>query len=193
MAKEAITSKQIMTPEFRVGFPNIWFPDINGRYGLTMMFDKATFNAAPFQEILKEVIDQVQTSVYKGNPIPPAVRVNPVKDGDLPNTNGKIHFKGYYTINASSKFQPGLVDAQVQPIIDQKEFYPGCYARAKVHAYWYSANGNNGIAICLGNVQKTRDGQRMGGGKEATEDFDVYVDPNAAGTENTSAGNIMNL
>lgn len=194
MAKSTIVSKQILTSEFRVGYPNVWEPTEKGKYGLTMMFDKETFNAEPFKEIIKEVLDQVQTTVYKGKPVPPAVRKNPVKDGDIPNGNGNTPFEGYYAINASTNFQPGIVDANVQPIIDRSEFYAGCYARAKVHAYWYSVDGNNGIGICLGNIQKLRDGQKLGGGKAATEDFEVYKDPYSQdGATNPSSNDIMNL
>ena len=194
MAGKAITSKQILTPEFRVAFPNVWTPNEKGKYGLTMLFDKNNFNAAPFQEIIKEILDQVQTLYYKGQPVPAGVRKNPIKDGDVPNTNGNVFFEGYYAAGTTSNFQPGIVDAAVQPIINQGDFYAGCYARAKVHAYWYDVDGNKGIGLSIGNIQKTRDGERMGGGRPATDDFDA-IETSVASTDGTSQNidNIMDL
>lgn len=192
MAKNQIRSEVILTPEFRVGFPHIWEPTDNGKYGLAMLFDKETFDATPFKEIAKEVLSQVQAAVYKGQPIPNGVRKLPIKDGDEINKAGNKPYPGYYAINTTSRFQPGIVDAKVQPILDQSEFYAGCYARAKVHAYWYSVDGNSGVGICIGNVQKTRDGERFGGGRAATEDFDVYVDKSANSTSQ-NINDIMDL
>lgn len=194
MASKAITSKQILTPEFRVAFPNVFQPNDKGKYSITMLFDKNNFNAAPFQEIIKEVLEQVQTVVYKGQPIPQGVRRSPIKDGDVPNSENKIHFPGYYSANAGTMYQPGLVDANVQPIINQGEFYPGCYARAKVHAFWFDKDGNKGISFSLGNIQKTRDGERMGGGRAAADDFDVFTDTfNGADGTAQSIDNIMDI
>ena len=194
MASKSITSKVILTPEFRVAFPNIFQPNDKNKYGLTMLFDKQNFNAAPFQEIIKEVLEQVQTVVYKGQPIPPSVRRSPIKDGDVPNSENKIHFPGFYFAGTTTLYQPGIVDHALQPIINQGEFYPGCYARAKVHAYWYDVDGNKGIGFSIGNIQKTRDGERMGGGRAATEDFDVFIDT-VAGVDGTaqSIDNIMDI
>jgi len=194
MAGKAITSKQILTPEFRVAFPNVFQPNEKGKYGLTMLFDKNNFNAAPFQEIIKEILEQVQTVYYKGGPIPQGIRRSPIKDGDLPNSNGNVFFAGYYSAGTTSNFQPGVVDHNVQPIINQGEFYAGCYARAKVHAYWYDVDGNKGIGFSIGNIQKTRDGERMGGGRNAVDDFDAFTDT-FAGADGTaqSIDNIMDI
>ena len=78
-------------------------------------------------------------------------------------------------MNASSKNQPQIVDKQVQPILDQSEVYSGCYGRVSVNFYAFNSNGNKGIACGLGNIQKIRDGERLGGGPtSATEDFEAY-------------------
>lgn len=181
MAKKSITSEQVMTPVFRVAFPNVFKPNDKNKYGLVMLFEKTTFNPVVLQEIIKQVLGQVQAEVFKGQPVPNGVGKNPVKDGDEPNTNGNIPFPGYYYINASSNFAPGLVDAYMDPstgklkmITDEREFYPGCYARAKLHAYWYDVDGNKGVSLSIGNIQKVKDGEPMGGGRPATSDFDEF-------------------
>ena len=65
----------------------------------------------------------------------------------------------------------------MQPILDQSEVYSGCYGRISVNFYGFNSNGNRGIAAGLGNIQKLRDGESLGGRTSAEEDFDaVEVD-----------------
>ena len=70
-----------------------------------------------------------------------------------------------------------MVDKNVQPILDQSEVYSGCYGRISVNFYGFNSNGNRGIAAGLGNIQKLRDGESLGGRTNAEDDFDaVEVD-----------------
>ena len=55
--------------------------------------------------------------------------------------------------------------------------YSGCYGRISVNFYGFNSNGNHGIAAGLGNIQKLRDGESLGGRTNAEDDFDaVEVD-----------------
>ena len=63
------------------------------------------------------------------------------------------------------------MDNKVQAIIDQSEVYSGCYGRISVTFYGYNSNGNRGIAAGLGNIQKLKDGEPLGGRNSATDDF----------------------
>ncbi|MCI6276156.1 MAG: DUF2815 family protein, partial [Clostridium sp.] len=74
---------------------------------------------------------------------------------------------------ANSKNKPGIVDKDVQPILDQSEVYSGCYARLTLNFYAYAASGNKGIAAGLGNVQKLEDGEPLGGFTRAEDDFEA--------------------
>lgn len=42
--------------------------------------------------------------------------------------------------------------------------------------YGFNNNGNRGIAAGLGNIQKLRDGESLGGRSSADEDFDAVED-----------------
>ena len=58
------------------------------------------------------------------------------------------------------------------------EVYSGCYARVSLNFYAFNTNtnGNRGIACGLGNVQKLRDGEPLGGGRtSAADDFAADV------------------
>ena len=57
------------------------------------------------------------------------------------------------------------------------EVYSGCYARVSLNFYAFNTNtnGNRGIACGLGNVQKLRDGEPLGGGStSAADDFAAF-------------------
>lgn len=186
MAK-SISSKKIVTPVCRIDYPNLFQPDDNGKYTAVLLFDKQGFNVKPFKEILQEVKDEVAASVYKGGQIPPSADMNALRDGDIPNSNGNLPFKGYYYCNVKSQFQPGIVSSYPDPsgkvkangqpapmvITDPNEIYPGVYARACIHAYWYDNRGQKGIRFSLNGIQKVKDGERIQH-SSSLEAFDCY-------------------
>ena len=81
-----------------------------------------------------------------------------------------------YFINANSTTAPQIVDRAVKPILDRGEVYSGCYARVSLNFYAFNSNGNKGIACGLGNIQKIRDGESLGGKTSATDDFGTVAD-----------------
>lgn len=193
----------IITPEFRVNFPSVFEPKTpknkNGqvtgepKYMVTMMFPKA--DAAQLGAI-RQLCFNAAIQKYgmradgQGPNVPPAFQW-PWKDGDTDKMrDGTLRKDSYpevagtYMMEAKSKFQPGIVDFQLQDIIDKGQFYSGCYARAQVHAYVYDNNGNVGCGLGLDNLQKTRDGERLaGGGMAASDAFGAF----AGGSNNVSA------
>lgn len=85
--------------------------------------------------------------------------------------------EGCYYMNVSAKRRPGVVDRDLNPILDSTEVYSGIYARVSMSAYCYNTNGNRGVTFGLENVQKVRDGEMLGGGaSRAEDDFDVLED-----------------
>lgn len=94
---------------------------------------------------------------------------NPLRDGDEERPDDEVYENTYF-INANSKQKPGVVDANLQQIIDPGELYSGCYGRASINFYAFNVNGNKGVACGLNNVQKLADGERLGGGASDPED-----------------------
>lgn len=128
--------------------------------------DKETLTA------IKEAVAQAKEdgkSKWKGKV--PANLKTPLRDGDV-EREGDEAYAGCYFLNASSKNKPGVVDQNVQPVLDATEVYSGCYARLTLNFYPFSASGNNGVAAGLGNVQKLDDGEPLGGFTRAEDDFD---------------------
>lgn len=85
-------------------------------------------------------------------------------------------YKNSFFVNANSTTAPQIVDRSVQPILDRSEVYSGCYARVSVNFYAFNSNGNRGIACGLGNIQKVRDGEPLGGKSSAADDFATDLD-----------------
>ena len=85
-------------------------------------------------------------------------------------------YKGHYFINANSKTAPQIVDKAVKPILDRDEVYSGCYGRVSLSFYAFNSNGNKGVACGLGNIQKIKDGDSLGGRPTAVDDFTTLED-----------------
>ena len=93
----------------------------------------------------------------------------PLRDGDKERAGEAPEYEGMYFLNASSNGKPGIVDRDLNEILDPDEVYSGCWGRASIDFYPYDINGNRGIAVGLNNVQKQKDGERLGGGRASAE------------------------
>lgn len=161
----------------RFSYLHCWEPAaVNGgepKYSVSAIIDKKdtkTINA------IKAAIEQAKKdSVSKwGGKVPANLKL-PLRDGDIDRPDDEA-YAGCYFFNANSRQAPQVVDAKVQPILDQNEVYSGCYGKISVTFYGYNSNGNRGIAAGLGNIQKLRDGESLGGRSNAADDFQTEED-----------------
>jgi len=117
----------------------------------------------------------------KWNGVRPPVIAYPIYDGDGARTNGdpfSEECRGHWVMTASTEQMPEIVDLNMNPIINQSEVYSGMYARVSIRFFAYLNNGKRGVGCGLGNVQKTRDGEPLGGGRtSAVSDFGGGVAP----------------
>ena len=98
----------------------------------------------------------------------------PLRDGDVERDDEA--YKGHYFINANSKTPPQIVDKNVKPIMDRGEVYSGCFARVSLNFFAFNSNGNKGVACGLGNIQKIKDGEPLGGKSSAADDFTTLAE-----------------
>lgn len=91
------------------------------------------------------------------------------EEGDL---EKNPEYEGHMYMSVSSKTRPGLVDADVNPILDSTELYSGAYARVSINAFPYEYRGKKGVSFGLNHVQKIADGDFLGGRSRAEDDFD---------------------
>lgn len=173
MATKSVKTK-FVTGKIRFSYAHVFQPSEtpNGtlKYSVSVLIpksDKETldrFNAA-FEKVKKD------NATFWGPTVPKNLKGG-LRDGDEERENDPV-YAGHYFFNASSNERPGIVDADLNPIVDQSEFYSGCYGRASVTMYPYDQSGSKGIAFGLNNVQKLEDGEKLGGGTSAAVDFAV--------------------
>lgn len=180
---------RVLTPEFRVSYPHVFKPQApkatdKKKYSVTMLFPKTTDLGA-----LKEVIKQAKLASYGAKEEWPDDLQSPVTDGDNPKHADKEGYKGHWVIKASSNEdqKPGVVDQNVEPIINQGDFYPGCYARAHVLATTWEYMGKQGVMFILDGVQKTKDGKPFGGKKPIDQMFSPIGTGTSDDTDNEEA------
>lgn len=157
---------------------NVLVPDDDGSYSLMALIpktDTATINA--LRNSIEKFKKDPKAEAKWGSKFLAAMRT-PLRDGDTERDTEKApEFKGHYFINANSYNKPGVVDAQMQEIINPSDLYSGCYGRISVVPAAYNTDGNRGIKLYLNNVQKLADGERLGGGgSNVNDDFTAVTE-----------------
>lgn len=161
----------------RFSYLHCWEPDsVNGgdpKYSVSAIIPKSDTKTV---NVIKAAIEQAKKdSVSKwGGKVPTNLKL-PLRDGDIDRPDDEA-YAGCYFFNANSRQAPQVVDSKVQPILDQSEVYSGCYGKISVTFYGYNSNGNRGIAAGLGNIQKLKDGESLGGRTSAADDFQTEDD-----------------
>lgn len=171
-------STKVVTGVVRLSYANVWEPkSINGgteKYSVSLIIPKS--DTKTLSEINAAVDAAIEEGKGKfGGKIPNKAALKlPLRDGDAERDDEA--YKGCYFVNANSTTAPQIVDRTVNPILDRSEVYSGVYARVSVNFYAFNSNGNRGIACGLGNIQKIRDGEPLGGKSNAADDFSTDVD-----------------
>ncbi len=121
---------------------------------------------------IKAAYDEGQSKLKGNGKAVPALSTmkTPLRDGDSERPGDEAYANSYF-INANSVSKPGVVDANLQPILEPSELYSGIVGRASINFYAYNSNGNKGIACGLNNIQKLRDGTPLGGHSRPEDDF----------------------
>lgn len=176
----------VLTPVFRVSYPAVLKPKHNKlndkmEYSVVALFPKGADMSnlkKAAQAALVEKFGADQKKWPKNLKTPFRDQGEKEKDGALPSG----HEKGAIFMNLKSTQKPGVVNEQVEDIIDESDFYAGCFARATVRAYAYSQAGNAGVNFGLANIQKVKDGDPFGSRTRAEDDFQPIEQENSDGT-----------
>jgi hypothetical protein len=174
MIKATRKGTKVTTGKVRLSYTHLFEPHaIEGnepKYSVSVIISKTDIETL---KAIKEAVEEVkgQGKVKWGGKVPPNLKT-PLRDGDSERPDDEAYANCYF-LNANSKNKPGVVDANVQPILDATEVYSGCYGRLTLNFYPYSASGNKGVACGLGNVQKLAEGDPLGGFTRAEDDFEA--------------------
>lgn len=171
----------VITPVFRVSYPNVFKPQLNKmsgqeEYSLVALFPKGADLTALKQEAqraLEEKFGKDQKSWPKNIKTPFRDQAERAKNVDGKEVLPAGHEAGAIFMNLKSKQRPGLVDGlnKNEDIISESDFYAGCYAKASVRAYAYDQKGNRGVSFGLQNIQKVKEGEPLTGKMKASDEF----------------------
>ena len=166
----------VMTPNFRASYPKLFKAEVNKlsgkqEYSVVALFKKGEDLSALKKAAEACIIEKLgadKSKWPKNLRSPFRDQADKMKDGEMP----EGHEEGAIFMNLKTQQKPGVVDQNVQPMLDESELYAGCVCRATVRPYYYDQAGNRGVAFGLQNVQKVADGEPLGGSRaSATAEF----------------------
>lgn len=169
-----MSTTKVITSKVRFSYAHVFEPSAieegqQKKYSVSLIIpkdDKKTL--AKIEAAIAAALEEGKAKF--GGKAPKAYK-NPLRDGDEERPDDE-NYEGCMFVNANSSRKPGLVDENLDPILDKDDFYSGCYGRASINFYAFNVSGNKGIACGLNNLQKLEDGIRLsGGGASAEEDF----------------------
>lgn len=171
-----LNETKVLLTNVRLSYANLFTPKAANegaeeKYSVSLLIDKEDTDTV---EIIKHAIkNAAEAGVANFGGKVPKTYKQPLRDGD---EKEQAEYQDHYFINANSKIKPRVVgtlmDPETKKAIDltEDEVYSGCYANVSVNFYSYNVSGNKGIAAGLGNVQKIKDGERLGGALAAVEE-----------------------
>lgn len=180
-------TQSIVTPTFRVSFPNVFKAkknDLSGKdeYSVVALFSKGTDLKILEAEAKKAIVKKWGPDSSQW----PKPLKSPFRKHEEREKSGKLPSgleAGGIFMNLKSQQKPGVVDQNVQAILDESDFYAGCFAKASVRAYAYDQKGNRGVAFGLGNIQKVKDGDQLSGRTKPEDEFQAIEGAVSSGDE----------
>ena len=178
-AGNRVNPTKVVTGVVRLSYANVWEPkSINGgaeKFSVSLIIPKAdTKTLGAIQKAIDSAIEEGRGKF--GGKVPSKATLKlPLRDGDVDRPDDEAYTNCYF-VNANSSSAPEIVDKSLNPVLNRSEVYSGVYARVSINFYAFNSNGNRGIACGLGNIQKVRDGEPLGGKTSASDDFTLDYD-----------------
>ena len=164
---------KVITGKVRFSYVNIFrsrsFQEgQDAKYSICLLIpkeDRATLDK--IRAAMQEAVGQGVSEKWGGKK--PANLKLPLRDGDEERAMEAPEYEGMYFLNANSANKPGIVDKDLNEILDPDELYSGCWGRASINFYPFSKNGNKGVAVGLNNVQLLEQDERLGAARASAE------------------------
>lgn len=165
-------SETLITPEFRGSFVTLVEPrpPAEGQkpvYSIVIVIPKTE---EAFLERLEQAVEAA--AVAKFGKVPPKLKTT-LRDGD---DEERDEWKDCVIFNAKSATRPGVVDSDLQPVMDPDDLYSGAWYRVSLNPFaWEHPTGGKGVSFGLNNVMKVKDDEAFSGRKGAGEDFAKFA------------------
>lgn len=175
-------STKVITGKVRFSYVNIFKSrafqsDQDAKYSVCLLIPKE--DKATVKKIYAAIDEAIQEGIASkwGGKKPGSLKL-PLRDGDDERADEAPEYEGMFFLNANSTQKPGIVDKDLNEILDPDEVYSGSWGRASINFYPFNTNGNKGIGVGLNNIQKLKDDGRLGAARASAEiDFgDGYED-----------------
>jgi hypothetical protein len=180
---------KMITPTFRVSYPNVFTPRENKLSGKMEFSVQALFPKGTDLTALEKAIQAVIVEKWPNVAKRAGLKMPLKKQEDRALTDEKTgkeilqppYERGalYLNLKTDEKNQPQVLDQRKAPI-DPVDFYAGCFARASVTVSAYDKNGNKGVSVYLNNLQKVKDGEPLGGRVPAEMEFEAIESADSA-------------
>lgn len=162
----------------RWSYANVWEPKAIGegttpKFSISLIIPKSdTVTVNKINAAIEAAYREGEAKLKGNSKTLPALSAikSPLRDGDIERADDPAYADAYF-INANALTAPGILDADLNPILTRSEVYSGVYGRASITFYAFNSNGNKGIACGLNNLQKIRDGEPLGSKASPETDF----------------------
>ena len=185
MAKKEFKGVNITLPTCRLAYPVLFEKQYNDlkkkeEWAVTMLFSKGTDLSKLKAAMVKAAHLEFGADVDLNT-----LDLKRIIDGD---TKDNDYMKGSFVVKAATRLKaPGVVDSQLQAILDPTEIYSGVHANVNVTVKAYT-KPNQGVTLYLNHVQKVKDGEQIVGGPKANDVFDeLDIDESEVSNGQTSA------
>jgi hypothetical protein len=172
MSKEQLLRINLNTPVGRLSYPHLFTAQTNDqgeeRFKTAIFFAEGT-DLTEMQEAALKV-----AKARWGDAVVQLIRTNKVRwpfRNDAEDVKARGYPAGSTFVNMSAKNRPGVVDANVQDVLDPSAAYAGRDALINATAYTYDVSGNKGVTFGVNHVQILADNERLDGRKAAAEVF----------------------
>lgn len=180
MTTEKLNTKWI-SPEIICSYPNLAEPaseQFGGKFGLSIPLPKSNEEAiAKLQDVVSNAIENKWGAKYRESK---AVKKF-IEDCDqIPKYEGDEVYANCIKFSAKSKRRPGLLYPDAKTQVEESKiedvFYPGAIIRVVVQAYATDTGGSMTVAFGLTGVMFVKDGNRIGGASNPSDDFADFAD-----------------
>ena len=180
-------STKVITGKVRFSYVNIFrsrsFSEgQDAKYSICLLIPKSDkITIKKIKAAIEEAVKQGVSEKWGGKK--PGNLKLPLRDGDAERADEAPEYEGTYFLNANSNNKPGVVDKDLNEILDPDEVYSGCWGRASINFFPFNSNGNKGVGVGLNNIQFLADGERLGAAAASAEDdfADDYEDDDDLG------------
>ena len=146
-----MSTTKVITGKVRFSYVNIFKSRAfqagqDAKYSVCLLIPKE--DKATIKKIKAAIDAAVQDGISsKWGGKKPANLKQPLRDGDAERADEAPEYEGMYFLNCNSTQKPGIVDKDLNEILDPDEVYSGCWGRASINFFPFNTNGNKGVGV----------------------------------------------